>query len=105
MTMERHPKVLVQFLTGTFETWTLRQLCGWARRHGARVQTDDNWPVVNGKIRSCGAAASTSGVVLAPNDNRRLAYWKVRVSFECGGHPERAAQERRQAEQTWVVRS
>jgi hypothetical protein len=105
MTRERHPKVVVQFSTGTFETWTLRQLCGWARQHGARVQTVEGWPVVNGKIRSCGAPASTLGVVLAPDLNSHLAYWHVRVSSEAQGNPERAAQEHHQAEQAWIVRS
>lgn len=109
MTTERHPKILVQFMTGTFETWTLRQLCGWARQHNARVQTDDGWPVVNGKVRSCGAAAGTSGVVLAPHDTSRLAYWKVRpedrTSAKSVGQTERAQQERHQAEQRWIVRS
>jgi hypothetical protein len=61
--------------------------------------------VVNGKIRSCGVDARTSGVVLAPHDTSRLAYWKVRTSAKCQGRPDLAAQERRQAEQMWIVRS
>lgn len=109
--MTRHAKVLVYFSDGRSTTWTLRQLCGWARQHGARVRTDDNWPVVNGKVESFGVDTVPSGVVRAPGYCATLATWRILLTHEVQkplAHP--IQQEFRgmlpsKTEPDWVVRS
>ena len=68
-------KIHVETADGNRATMTLRELCGWARNNGARVVQHDGWPVVNGRVRSLGVAATESGVVVA--QYATIATWQA----------------------------
>jgi hypothetical protein len=97
--MKNH--VSVQFSTGEFRTMTMRQLCGWARQHDARVRTDDGWPVHNGKILTLGTESLATGVVRSHNET--LATWQTLAQDQPDPQAQRHAQYR--AEQAWAVLS
>jgi hypothetical protein len=107
----QHPKVLVYFSDGRSTTWTLRQLCGWARQHGARVHTDDGWPVVNGKVESFGVDAFPAGVVRSPEYVATLATWRILSATEVQKPLVQPAQQKFRGtlpsrhEPDWIVRS